>query len=42
MTEKAWAWVFWWAGFILLLLLLVPTLGFVIPFLVGWWVGGPF
>jgi len=42
MSEKRWAWVIWWTGLVALIALAIPTLGFTVPFIVGWWVGGPF
>jgi len=42
MSEKLWAWVIWCTGFVVLVLLAIPTLGFTVPFVIAWWVGGPF
>ena len=41
MSEKAWAWILWGIGFVVLGLLAIPTLGFTLVFLWAWWVGGP-
>jgi hypothetical protein len=42
MTEHRWAWLIWLGGFLSLLLMSVLSLGFTIPILALWWMGGPF
>jgi hypothetical protein len=37
-----WAWIIWWLGLLILIVLGFATLGFTIPFIVAWWIGGPF
>jgi hypothetical protein len=41
-TERSWAWAIWVIGFLVIVFLAIPSLGFTLIFLWPWWVGGPF